>query len=82
MTPQLSLEGMAIEPMSHAKRMRNAHEVADAAIARVAARTDRDNAGWIDQALTCMRTFARGQHGLFTIEMARGVIERELFASR
>lgn len=45
---------------------------------RAARRAERLNAGWCAEALESLRRFAAGQVGLWTVEMARSVIEQDL----
>lgn len=60
-------------PDHRAGRMR-----ADMGIDRVTEATERHSPDWVNKALERLRAFARGQHGLFTIEQARAVLESEL----
>lgn len=50
---------------------------ADVGMDRAARRAEALNAGWCGMALHHLRQFAKHQAGLWTIEMARGVIEQE-----
>jgi hypothetical protein len=50
------------------------HEAAE----RCADRADRHHPGWIEEAVAALRTFARNQPLLFTIEQAREVIGNEV----
>lgn len=45
---------------------------------RAARRQARLHADWCDEALEALRRFARGQAGMWTIEIARSVIELDL----
>lgn len=45
---------------------------------RAARRACAFNAGWCAEALEALRKFAAGQVGLWTVEMARSVIEQDL----
>ena len=60
-------------PDYRAGRMR-----ADMGINRVSEATDRHCPDWMDKALSRLREFARHQAGMFTIEVARSVLESEL----
>lgn len=60
-------------PDYRAGRMR-----ADMGIDRVAEATERNSPDWLEKALERLRAFVRHQHGLFTIEQARSVLEAEL----
>ncbi len=51
---------------------------ADAGMERAARKAARLNATWCADAVEALRRFAAGQVGLWTIEMARGVIEQHL----
>jgi hypothetical protein len=42
------------------------------------AKADRTDPGWSDRALQALQRFARNQHAVFTIEMARSVIAAEV----
>ncbi len=60
-------------PDHRAGRMR-----ANMGIERVGEATERNSPEWLGKALDRLRVFARNQHGLFTIEQARAVLEGEL----
>ncbi len=51
---------------------------ADMGIDRVSEATDRHSPDWLGQALARVKAFAAHQHGLFTIEQCRAVLEKEL----
>ena len=63
---------------SRAETMKNARARAEVGIARSADRNEGANAGWCGMAVEHLRRFVSNQHGLFTIEQARGVIAAEL----
>lgn len=68
----MDLFGDAHIPVRRARE--RGHAMAEAA----ADRADRAIEGWTLMAVDAMRRFAAAQTGLFTIEMARMVLEREL----
>ncbi len=51
---------------------------ADMGIDRVSEATDRHSPDWLEKALGRVKAFAAHQHGLFTIEQCRAVLEKEL----
>lgn len=51
---------------------------ADMGIDRVTEATERQSPDWTERALSRLREFARHQAGMFTVEVARSVIEPEL----
>lgn len=51
---------------------------ADAGIQRSADATERTEAGWCEKAAERLRAFARGQSGVFTIELARMAFAKDL----
>lgn len=51
---------------------------ADAGIQRAADATERRVEGWCELACEALRTFARGQSGMWTIEIARMSIDAKL----
>lgn len=79
MNRQFGFTEFEIEP-TRAVRIRNAHAVADSAIARVADSAERAVPGWAKAALELVRVFARNQDGLFTIEQCRWVVQRQIDA--
>ncbi len=75
---QLGFAEMALPPISRAKRMRNAHAAADLGIGRSADSAEREIPGWIAKAVEAVGQFARGQHGMFTMETCRWVLQQTL----
>ena len=60
--------------------MPTARALADAGIQRAADAADRRIAGWCEAAVARLRTFAKGQAGVWTIEIARMQIQADLDA--
>lgn len=50
----------------------------DIGMQRVSDKAERTAPGWCEKAADAMRRFAAAQDGLFTVEMARTVLEQEL----
>lgn len=72
---QLPLDAVPIVDTSRRAARRNALEDAkaraDDAITRVAEKAERERPGWCEDAAEALRSFAKAQGGVFTIEHAR-----------
>ena len=72
---QLPLDAVPVVDMSRRAARRSAIEDAkaraDDAITRVADKAERERPGWCEDAAEALRTFAKAQGGVFTIEHAR-----------
>lgn len=78
MSAQLGFPTMALPPISRSKHMRHARTAADRGIGRSADTAEREIPGWIAKAVAAVGVFARGQHGMFTMETCRWVIQQNL----
>lgn len=58
--------------------MRQARRKGDKGIDQTVAATERRNDGWVELACSRLRDFARGQVGMFTVELARLSFESKL----
>lgn len=70
MTAQLSFPDRVMLPAARAK--------ADVGIQRVVDATERTEPDWCEAACERLRSFARDQGGVFTIELARLAFEKQL----
>ena len=82
------MEQLAIDSIPEATRptrsvareaaMAAARARAEQGMSRAERRAERMHAGWCATALDALRRFAASQHGMWTIETARSVIEQEI----
>lgn len=63
---------------ARARAMQDARLRGEIGMERVAEKVEEATPGWCDNAVQALGRFAQAQGGVFTIEMARLVLEREL----